>query len=94
MVLLFISVTGNYEKPSAARSSTSGSSNGVSQTGSLMFAAGACYENPDGAGFYENPLAAPKAPNRNDSLERHPIDLLDSSLYDNPNFPTTIPGTE
>ena len=59
-----------------------------------MFAAGACYENPDGAAFYENPLAAPKAPDRSDSLERHPVDLLDSSVYDNPSSPTSGSGSE
>ena len=88
-----ISVSGGYDRPSV-RSSTSGSSNGLSQSGSLMFAAGACYENPNGLGFYENPLAAPKAPQRNDSLERHPGDLLDSSLYDNPWSPTSGSGNE
>ncbi|XP_078373268.1 SHC-transforming protein 1-like isoform X2 [Oculina patagonica] len=87
------SVSGDYDNPSL-RSSASARSNGVSQTGSLMFAAGACYENPDGVGFYENPLAAPKAPNRSDSLERHPIDLLDSSVYDNPSSPTSAPEQE
>ena len=88
-----ISFSGDYDNP-LTRSSTA-SSNGMSQAGSLKFAAGACYENPDGVGFYENPLAAPKVPNRSDSLERHPIDLLDSSVYDNPSSPTSgQPGTE
>ena len=59
-----------------------------------MFAAGACYENPNGLGFYENPLAAPKLPERNDSLEKRPGDLLDSSLYDNPSSPTSGSGNE
>jgi len=88
-----MSVSDGYDRPSV-RSSKAGSSNGLSQSGSLMFAAGACYENPNGVGFYENPLAAPKLPERNDSLERHPGDLLDSSLYDNPSSPTTGSGTE
>lgn len=88
-----ISVPAGYERPSV-QSSTSGSSNGLSQSGSLKFAAGACYENPNGLGFYENPLAAPKAPTRNDSLERHPGYLLDSSLYENPSSPTSASGNE
>lgn len=81
-------VSGGYERP-LVQSGTSGSSNGLSQTGSLIFAAGACYENPNGLGFYKNPLAAPKLPERDDSLERHPGDLLDLSLYDNPSSPTS-----
>lgn len=93
MIPFLISVSGGYDKPSVC-SSTSGSSNGLSQTGSLIFAAGACYENPNGLGFYKNPLAVPKAPVRNDSLEKHPGDLLDLSLYDNPSSPTSESGTE
>ena len=88
-----ISVSGGYDRP-LAQSSTSGSSNGLSPSGSLIFAAGACYENPDSLGFYKNPLAAPKLPERDDSLERHPADLLDSSLYDNPSSPTSGSGNE
>lgn len=90
---IIFSVPAGYERPSV-QSSASGSSNGLSQSGSLMFAAGASYENPNGVGFYENPLAAPKAPTRNDSLERHPGDLLDSSLYDNLSSPTSASGNE
>lgn len=90
-VIIMISVSGGYERP-LVQSGTSGSSNGLSQTGSLIFAAGACYENPNGLGFYKNPLAAPKLPERDDSLERHPGDLLDLSLYDNPSSPTSGSG--
>lgn len=74
---------GDYENPSAR----SNSRNGVNQPGSLKFAAGACYENPNGAAFYENPLAAPGVPDRSDSLERHPVDQLDFSTYANPSSP-------
>ena len=63
-------------------------SNGISQTGSLVFAAGPCYENPDNAAFYENPLAAPKVPHRGDSLEDHHGGIRDSSVYDDPSSPT------
>lgn len=79
---------GDYEHPSER----SNSRNGVNQSGSLMFAAGACYENPNGAAFYENPLATPRVPDRSDSLERHPLDLQDSSLYDNPSSPRSGSG--
>ncbi|KAM7428020.1 SHC (Src y 2 domain containing) transforming protein [Porites harrisoni] len=71
-----------------ATSGAFGNSNGIAgQTASLPFAAGPCYEDPDKVAFYENPLAAPKVPQRNDSLEEHPGDPKDSSLYDNPNSP-------
>ena len=90
---IMISVSGGYDRP-LAQSSTSGSSNGLSPSGSLIFAAGACYENPDGLGFYKNPLAAPTVPERDDSLERRPTDLLDLSLYDNPSSPTSGSGNQ
>lgn len=71
-----------------ATSGAFGNRNGIAgQTASLPFAAGPCYEDPDKVAFYENPLAAPKVPQRNDSLEEHPGDPKDSSLYDNPNSP-------
>lgn len=71
-----------------ATSGAFGNSNGIAgQTASLPFAAGPCYEDPEKVAFYENPLAAPKVPQRNDSLEEHPGDPKDSSLYDNPNSP-------
>ena len=78
---------GDYDN-ALATSGAFGNSNGIAgQTASLPFAAGPCYEDPDKLAFYENPLAAPKVPQRNDSLEEHPGGPTDSSLYDNPNSP-------
>lgn len=60
-----------------------GSSNGLSQIGSLIFVVGVCYENFNGLGFYKNFLVVLKLFERDDSLERYLGDLLDLLLYDN-----------
>lgn len=78
-------VSGDYDNPSDLVGA-SVNRNGLSTTGSLKFAAGACYDNPDNTAFFENPLSAPRAPQRNDSLEQHLAGFGDST-YDNPSSP-------
>lgn len=91
--IVFFLVSGDYDNPSDLVGA-SVNRNGLSTTGSLKFAAGACYDNPDNTAFFENPLSAPRAPQRNDSLEQHPAGFGDST-YDNPSSPkgTCNPGS-
>jgi len=80
-------VSGDYDNPSVL-TGASGNRNGINPTASLPFAAGACYDNPDNTAFYENPLAAPRVPQRSDSLENHPAGFKNFSPYDNPSSPS------
>ena len=87
---LNVLVSGGYDNPSEL-AGASGNRNGLSHANSLKFAAGPCYESPDNSAFYENPLAAPQAPQRSDSLEQHLPGFKDST-YDNPSSPAGNSG--